>query len=71
MFTVTVSCRDELAVHSCPLLCLQRRAIGSGLFYVRSLLRNNDMATNLQGSPHVAVVDVLPHVAVESRHLDR
>jgi len=50
---------------------LQRRAIGSGLFYVRSLLRNNDMATNLQGSPHVAVVDVLPHVAVESRHLGR
>jgi len=24
-FTVMVSCSDELAVHSCPLLCLQRQ----------------------------------------------
>jgi len=24
-FTIIVSCSDEIAVHSCPLLCLQRR----------------------------------------------
>jgi len=49
-FTVTVSCSDELAVHSCPLLCLQRwvAKVASGLFYCWSLLRNNKMATNLQ-----------------------
>jgi len=44
------SCSDELAVHSCPLLCLQRRVanVASGLFYCWSLLGNNNMATNLQ-----------------------
>ena len=49
-FTVVVSCSDELAVDSCPLLCLQRRVanVASGLFYCWSLLRNNNMATNLQ-----------------------
>jgi len=49
-FTVVVSCSDELAVHSCPLLCLQRRIakVVSGLFYCWYLLRNNNMATNLQ-----------------------
>ena len=49
-FTVVVSCSDELAVHSCPLLCLQRwvAKVASGLFYCWSLLRNNNMATNLQ-----------------------
>jgi len=49
-FTVIVSCSDEFAVHSCPLLCLQRRVakVTSGLFYCWSSLRNNDMATNLQ-----------------------
>ena len=39
-----------LAVHSSPLLCLQRRAakVASGLFCYWSLVRNNNMATNLQ-----------------------
>jgi len=34
--TVLVSCSDELAVSSCPLLCLQRKVVKleSGLFYV-------------------------------------
>ena len=49
-FTVLVLCTDELAVHSCPLLCLRKQVVkfASGLFYCRSLLRNNNMATNLQ-----------------------
>jgi len=49
-FTVTVSCSDELAVHSCLFLCLQRRVakVASGLFYCWSLLRNNTVATNLR-----------------------
>jgi len=49
-FTVIVSCSDELAVHSCPLLFLQRwvAKVASGLFYCWSLLRNNNMATNLE-----------------------
>ena len=49
-FTVIVSCSDELAVHSCPLLCLQRRVakVASWLFFCWSLLRNNTMATDLQ-----------------------
>jgi len=49
-FTVIVSCSDELAVHTCPFLCLRRRVarVASGLFYCWSSLRNNNMATNLQ-----------------------
>jgi len=49
-FTVVVSCSDELAVHSCPLLCLQRwvAKVASRLFCCWSLLRYNNMATNLQ-----------------------
>ena len=45
-----MSCSDELTVHSCPLLCLQRRVakVASGLFYCWSLSRNNTMATDLQ-----------------------
>jgi len=48
-FTVLVSCSGELAIHSCPLLCLQRQVSksASGLFYCWSLLCNNNMATNL------------------------
>jgi len=44
------SCSDELAVHSCPLLCLQRwvAKVASGFFCCWSLLRNNNTATNLQ-----------------------
>jgi len=49
-FIVVTSCSDELVVHSCPLLCLQRRdaKVASGLLYCWSLLCNNNMATNLQ-----------------------
>jgi len=49
-FTVIVWCSDELAIHSCPLLCLQKRVakVASGLLYCWSLLRNNNMATNVQ-----------------------
>jgi len=45
-----MSCSDGLAVHSCPLLCLQSRVakVASGLFYCWSLSRNNTMATDLQ-----------------------
>jgi len=43
-------CSDEIAVHSCPLLCLQRRVakVANVLFYCWSLLRNNTLATNPQ-----------------------
>ena len=49
-FTVLVSCSDELAVHSCSLFFLQRQVakLASGLFYCWSLLRNYNMATDLQ-----------------------
>ena len=49
-FIAVVSCSDELAAHSCPLLCLQRRVakVPSGLFYCWSLLRNNNIVTSLQ-----------------------
>jgi len=49
-FTVTVSCSDGLAIHSCLFPCLQRRLVkvASGLFCSWSLLRNNTVATNPQ-----------------------
>ena len=49
-FTVTMSCSDGLAIHSCLFLCLQRRLVkvASGLFCSLSLLRNTTVATNLQ-----------------------
>jgi len=42
-FTVLVSCSDQLAIHSCPLICLQRQVakLASGLFWCWSLLRHN------------------------------
>jgi len=42
-------CSGELAVHSFPLLCLQRQfaKLAIRLFYCSSLLCNNNMATNL------------------------
>jgi len=48
--TVMVSCTDERAFHSCPLICPQRQdaKLVSGLFYWRSVLGNNNMGTNLQ-----------------------
>ena len=50
-FTVLVSCNDEIAVHSCPLLCEQRVILGNvgtdcSIWF---LLRNNNTAIiNLQ-----------------------
>ena len=51
-FTVLLLRSDEFAVHSCPLLCgrcLQRQVakLLCWLFYWWTLLRNNDMVTNL------------------------
>jgi len=48
-FTVLVSCSGELAVHSCPLLCLQGQVAkpASRLFYCWSLLCNNNIAKNI------------------------
>jgi len=50
-FTVLVSCSGELTIHSCPLICLQGQVakLVSGLFCCWPLLRDNNMATNLQG----------------------
>jgi len=50
-----MSCSDELAVHLCPLL----RAEGGcetceRIVLLLVFIRNNNMATNLQGSRHVA-----------------
>jgi len=49
-FTVLLSYSDKLAVHSCPLLYLQRRVakLASRLFYCWSSLCDNSAATNLQ-----------------------
>jgi len=49
-FTITVSCSDKLAVHSCLFLYLQRHVakLASKLFYCWSSLCSNSMATNLQ-----------------------
>jgi len=48
-FTVVVSCSDEPAVHSDPLICLRRQVakLACGLFYCYSLLCNNNTASNL------------------------
>ena len=44
------TCNDEIAVRSCPLLCLQGQVakLASGLFVCWSLLRNNNTAINPQ-----------------------
>ena len=62
-----------LSVHSFSLVFLQRQVakLVSGLYCRWSLLRNNNMATNLQRftSNYGRKEGVLPHVAVEHRHL--
>jgi len=70
-----LSCNDddELAVYSCPLLRGSRQVekLGSGLFYHRFLLRNNEnggKSSKVQFN-QVTVVGVLPHVTAERRHL--
>ena len=64
---ILVSCSCEFAVHSCPLLCLQKQVakLAKGFFNCWSLLRNSTMAINLQSSLEATVVGVLPHVTVE------
>ena len=49
-FTLIVWCSDKLAIHSCPLVCLQRQVakVARGFFYCWSFLRNNNMATDHQ-----------------------
>jgi len=72
-FTVIVSCNDELAVHSRPLLRLQRRIakVASGLFYCWPLLRNNSIATSLQrftlycGSRRFVAWDCWTHTSLQ------
>ena len=71
-FTILVLCSDVFAVHSCPLLCLQRQIakLACRLFYCWTLLGNNNMAKNLlvfTSSYGGTVVGVLPHGSVERR----
>jgi len=49
-FTVLMSYSDEIAVRSCPLLCLQMQVakLASRLLYCWSLLRNNWLAMNIK-----------------------
>ena len=72
-FTVLVSCSGELAVHSCPLLCLQGQVakIASGWFYCWSLLCNNNMATKLLMFTSRDDSRRLALVTIERRHLGR
>jgi len=57
-----VSCSDELAIHSCPLVCLQRQVakLASGVFYYWFLLRHNNMAKIFKGLIQVTVACALP-----------
>jgi len=50
-------------------LLRQVAELASALFYCWSLLRNNNMATNLQRLLQITVKGVLPHATVECRHL--
>ena len=72
-FTVTMSCSDEIAVHSCPLLCAQREVVkhASGLFYFWSLYVTTIWQPIFKVHFMLLVVGVLPHVTVECRHLGR
>jgi len=66
-----VSCSDELAVHTCPLLCLQKcvAIVARRLFYCWSSLCKNSMATNLQRFTLYYRTGVLLHDTVERTHL--
>jgi len=77
-FTVIVSCNDELAVHSCLFLCLQRRfaKVASGLFCCWSLLHHNTVAPNPQrftlnyGSRRCVAWDCSTHTSRQVRQRD-
>ena len=71
-FTVLVWCIDELPVHSCPLLRLQTYNVAKhagAWFCCFSLLRNTNMATNLQRLTSGYDKCVFPHVTVDLAHL--
>jgi len=72
-FTVVVSCGDELAVHSCPLLCLHRRVakVASRLFYCWSYCVTITWQQICKGSLCITVVGVLLHETVKRRHLGK
>jgi len=57
----------SFAVHSCPLLRLQRQVAKLASSLVITITRQQI----LKGSLQVTVVGVLPHVTVERRHLGR
>jgi len=74
-FTVLVSSNDEIAVHSCPLLCLRRgrlRNLGADCS-IWSELRNNNTAINLQtftsssGSRRSSACDQGPYCGIFSQ----
>ena len=60
---------SEVAVHSCPLLCVAK--LGSGFLFCWSLLRNNNMAANLQRFTSSYDSRCFAHVAVECRRLGK
>jgi len=69
-FTVTVSCSDELAVHSCP------SAYGGGLRKSRAdcsavgvYCVTMPLQQSYRGSLYIKVAAVLPHGAVARRHI--
>ena len=72
-FDVLVSCSDELAVHSCPLLSLHRQVAKhtSGLFTVGLFCVTITWQNMFEASLQVTDGDVLSHVTVECRHLLR
>jgi len=71
VYSYMMSCSDELAVQSCPLLCLQRQLakVASRLFTVGLYCVTITWQQIFKGSLQVMVVGVLPHMKVELRHL--
>jgi len=73
-FTVIVSCSDELAVRSCPLLCLQSRVakVTSRLFYCCGFYCVTITWQQIcKDSLYITVAGVLLHETVERTHLGR
>ena len=72
-FTTVVSCGDELAIHSRPLLCLQRQVANLPAdcsavdLYCVTITSQEIFKCSVQA----VVVGVLPHVTVERRRLGR
>jgi len=67
-----VSCSDELAVHSCPLLFLQRQvAMGADCSTVGAYCVTITWQQIFKCDLHVRVAGILLHVTVEHRHLGR